>query len=85
MSKIEKAKDRLRMKPKDYTYTEAKYILSQLGFEESQKGRTSGSRVAFYRKSDEKVIMLHKPHPGDVMKVGAVKQLLEFLMDLGEL
>lgn len=85
MSKIEKAKDRLRMKPKDYTYTEAKYILSQLGFEESQKGRTSGSRVAFYRKSDEKVIMLHKPHPGDVMKVGAVKQFLEFLMDLGEL
>lgn len=85
MSKFEKAKNRLRMKPKDYTYTEARAVLNQLGFVESQKGKTSGSRVAFYRESDGKIIMLHKPHPGDVMKVGAVKQLLEFLIDLGEL
>lgn len=84
MSKFEKAKERLRMKPKDYTYTEARAVLNQLGFVETHKGKTSGSRVAFYRESDGRIIMLHKPHPGDVMKVGAVRQLLEFLMDLGE-
>lgn len=84
MSKNEKAKERIRLKPKDYTYTEAKALLTQLGFVESNKGRTSGSRVKFFRKEDQKVIMLHKPHPGDVMRQGAVKDLLDFLIDLGE-
>lgn len=32
MSKNEKAKERIRLKPKDYTYTEAKALLTQLGF-----------------------------------------------------
>ena len=47
MSKIDKAKERLFARPKDYTYSEAKYLLSQLGFEEYNKGKTSGSRVKF--------------------------------------
>lgn len=84
MSKLEKAKERIRSKPTDYTYTEAKALLSQLGFVEYNKGKTSGSRVRFYRPKDKKAILLHKPHPGDVMKTGAVKFLLEFLIDLGE-
>ena len=85
MSKYEKAKQRILLKPKDYTYTEAKYLLLQIGFEEYNKGRTSGSRVKFYRKSDNRVILLHKPHPGDVMKQGAVKQLVDYLVLIGEL
>lgn len=85
MSRFEKAKDRIRLKPKDYTYTEAKVLLSQMGFVEYNKGKTSGSRVKFYRKEDQKIILLHKPHPGDIMTPGAVKDLLEFLLGLGEL
>lgn len=85
MSKFDKARQRILLRPKDYTYTEAKYLLSQLGFEEYNKGKTSGSRVRFYRKQDEKVILLHKPHPSDVMKQGAVKQLVEYLVKIGEL
>lgn len=85
MSKFEKAKERIRSKPKDYTYTEAKALLSQMGFAERSKGKTSGSRVGFYRNTDKKIILLHKPHPGDVMKPSAVGNLLEFLFNLGEL
>ena len=85
MSKLEKAKERIRSKPKDYTYNEAKYLLSQLGFKEYNKGKTSGSRVKFYRKEDQKVILLHKPHPGNIMPVGATVDLADFLFDLGEL
>lgn len=59
MSKLGKAKERILTKPKDYTYTEAKYLLNQLGFEEYTKGKTSGSRVKFYRKKDQKIILLH--------------------------
>lgn len=85
MSKFEKMKYRIRLLPKDYTYSEAKALLSQLGFTEYNKGKTSGSRVKFYRDSDKRIIMLHKPHPGDVMKVGAVRDLVRFLESIGEL
>ena len=85
MSKLEKAKHRIKQKPKDYTYSEAKTFLSQLGFSEYTKGKTSGSRVKFYRETDQKIISLHKPHPGDVMDVGAVKDLVEYLEEIGEL
>lgn len=85
MSKFEKAKERIKSKPKDYTYAEAKSLLSQMGFVEYHKGKTSGSRVKFYREEDQKIILLHKPHPDDTMKPGAVGDLLEFLVSLGEL
>ncbi len=85
MSKKDKAIARIKSCPKDYRYSEAKALLEMLGFSESNKGRTSGSRVAFYRELDNKVVMLHKPHPGDEMVVGAVKWLCKYLEDLGEL
>lgn len=85
MSKIDKAKERLSLRPKDYTYSEAKYLLSQLGFEEFNKGKTSGSRVKFYRASDQRIILLHKPHPGDVMSIGAIKDLATRLEEMGEI
>ncbi|HIZ80617.1 MAG TPA: type II toxin-antitoxin system HicA family toxin [Candidatus Mediterraneibacter pullistercoris] len=85
MSKFDKAKIRILSKPTDYTYTEAKYLLGKLGFKEYNKGKTSGSRVRFYRESDQKIILLHKPHPEDEMDVGAVKDLVDFLENLGEL
>lgn len=85
MSRLDKAKARILSIPKDYTYTEAKYLLSKLGFEEFNKGKTSGSRVRFYRESDKRAILLHKPHPEDEMDVGALKELVAFLKELGEL
>lgn len=85
MSKFEKAKNKLRSLPSDYTYSEAKYLLGQLGFEEFAKGRTSGSRVLFYRPADECKILLHKPHPGDEMSIGAIRDLRNKLMEMGEI
>lgn len=85
MSKFQKAKERILGKPKDYTYSEAKYLLGKMGFEEYNKGKTSGSRVRFYREQDRKVVLLHKPHPEDVMDRGAVNGLVEYLKEIGEL
>lgn len=85
MSKIDKAKERLCSRPKDYTYSEARYLLSQLGFDEFNKGKTSGSRVKFYRVSDQRIILLHKPHPGDVMSIGAIRDLATSLEEMGEI
>lgn len=85
MSRFEKLKERFMSLPSDYTYSEAKNLLEHLGFEERNKGKTSGSRVCFYRESDKRIIMLHKPHPGNIMKRGAIKQLAEQLKDWGEI
>ncbi len=85
MSNLEKAKQRLRETPKDYTYNEARQLLSKLGFVENTKGKTSGSRVGFYRESDESIILLHKPHPGNEMSIATVKSLAEYLTEKGDL
>lgn len=82
MSKSEKLLKRLLDVPKDFTYTEAATLLKQLGFSESNKGKTSGSRVRFFRESDKRAILLHKPHPGDVLPVASVRQLAEFIKNL---
>ena len=84
MSRVEKLKRRLEKVPKDFTYEEAKRLLRHYGFVEDNKGMTSGSRVIFIRKLDGKRIMLHKPHPGNIMKHYAVKKLKEFLSKVGD-
>ena len=85
MSQLEKAKDRIRSCPKDYTYDEARTLLTKLGFQESNKGKTSGSRVCFFRPSDNRVIMLHKPHPQSTMQSYAVRELKSILESAGDL
>ena len=85
MSRLDKAKERLKSIPKDYTYSEAKTLLSQLGFTESMKGKTSGSRVKFYREADGESILLHRPHPSNVMSIGNIRDLAEYLKEINEL
>ena len=85
MTRLDKAKTRLKSLPRDYTYSEAKYLLGQLGFIESTKGKTSGSRVKFYRPSDGLYILMHKPHPSDVMSYKSICGLASFLERIGEL
>lgn len=85
MSRLEKAIERLKSIPKDYTYSEAKYLLGQLGFTENNKGKTSGSRVKFVRLSDGEFILLHKPHPTDVMSVASVRDIVYILREIGEI
>ena len=41
--------------------------------------------MKFYRAADQKMILLHKPHPGDEMKPGAVNDLADFLEEIGEI
>ena len=85
MSRLDKAKERLKSIPKDYTYSEAKYLLGQLGFIEDNKGKTSGSRVKFFRPSDGKMISFHKPHPSNIMSIGNTRDLANFLEGIDEL
>lgn len=78
MSKIEKEIERLKTKPKDFTYDEAKKILNYFGFIEKNKGKTSSSRVKFIDK--EKVIIeFHKPHPKNILKLYQIDLIINKL------
>ena len=84
MSKLEKEIERLKSKPKDYTYAEAKSLLNKLGYIENNKGKTSGSRVIFINKDNIK-IELHKPHPKNTLKAYQIENILKILTEGGEL
>lgn len=85
MGQIDTLKQRLLSRPKDFTFSEATTLLRSLGYELRNMGKTSGSRVRFYRESDGAVIMLHKPHPGNELKQYAVNDLRKALIDKGDL
>ena len=79
MSKKEKLLERLLTKPKDFSYDELKSLLSRLGYSEINKGKTSGSRVAFVNKTNSHIIRLHKPHPKNILKVYQIELIIEEL------
>lgn len=82
MSRLEKEIERLKSKPRDYTYDEAKTLLNKLGFIEDNKGKTSGSRVVFMDNKNNR-IELHKPHPGNILKEYQIKNILQPLKKWG--
>ncbi len=73
MSTKEKLKRRLKRLPNDFTFDELVSLMAYFGYSLSNKGKTSGSRVGFV-KGDEKII-IHKPHPGNLMNAGALKNV----------
>ena len=68
--------------PADFTFEEMQRLLEGYGYEKGNKGRTSDSRVIF-KNGDKRPIMLHKPHPGNIVKEYAMKQVLDDLRGAG--
>lgn len=84
MGTKEKLVDRLKSQPKDFTFEEAELMLTLFGYTKSNKGKTSGSRVMFIDEQKRK-ILLHKPHPGNVLKTYALKDIIEKLIRNGNI
>lgn len=82
MGKKEKLIKRFLTLPKDFTWDEAKTMLISLGYSLRNKGKTSGSRVIFVCEG-RKPLLLHKPHPGNIMKEYILRQLLQNLKEEG--
>ena len=78
----EKLIQRLKSRPKDFTFEEAESLLRYFSYERSDKGRTSGSRVMFV-SAEHPPILMHKPHPRKELLSYQVKQLLELLSQEG--
>ena len=82
MSRIEKEIEKLKLKSNNYTYDEAKRLLTKLGFYENNKGMTSGSRDSFVNTDNIK-IFLHKPHPNKILKTYQIKEIIRALEEGG--
>lgn len=83
MSKDDKLLKKLLSRLKNFTYDELRKVLSGLGYTETQKGETSGSRVAFIDVSDRHIIRLHKPHPNNELKQYQIDQIIDELRSRG--
>lgn len=69
--------ERFKMQPSDFTWNELVRLFGMFGYEISNKGKTSGSRVIF--RKGESAYTAHKPHPGSIVKTYVMKQVYEFL------
>jgi hypothetical protein len=61
------------------TWDEVVSLLKAVGCIVTQRG---GSATLFTRGNDKQI--LHRPHPGNTLKVYAVKEVRDFLIQLGE-
>ena len=68
--------------PKDFTYDELVKLVSYFGYKVKQG---KGSRVKFYRELDKKVISIHKPHSGNIVKQYILRIVIDNLKDEGEI
>lgn len=78
MSQIQKSIDKLKSRPKDFTWEELVRILRHFGYTELKAGKTGGSRRKFTHASGE-VISIHKPHPGNIVKRYVLEMVIQKL------
>jgi predicted RNA binding protein YcfA (HicA-like mRNA interferase family) len=75
--KKQKLINRLKCIPKDFSFTEMENLLKMMGFNKSNKGKTSGSSTQFYK--NHTTINIHKPHPRKELLEYQIKQIIEIL------
>lgn len=78
MGTKEKLIERFKSRPSDFSWDELVRLFSVFGYEMDNKGKTSGSRVIFHK--GESTYAAHKPHPGSIVKMYVMKQVMEFLI-----
>lgn len=79
MSRKEKIIQRFLSRPRDFSYEELLALLRIFGYTEIKTGVTSGSRRAFANSSTGHIIRLHKPHPGNIMRIYQIDYVIQSL------
>lgn len=83
MSQHEKLLAKLLSLSKTFSFDEAEALLNYYSYYRDNKGKTSGSRVAFIHRFNKSKIMLHKPHPRKELLEYQMKQLIAQLQKEG--
>ncbi|HIZ85344.1 MAG TPA: type II toxin-antitoxin system HicA family toxin [Candidatus Coprenecus stercoravium] len=81
MGTKEKLIERFLSQPSDFTYSEVVRLFGIFNYTERQKGATSGSRVEFVSADGKRSFIMHKPHPSNIIKRYAMRQIMTYLID----
>jgi len=84
MSRQEKLISRLLSVPKDFTWDELCKVVAFFGYKELTGGKTGGSRRKFV-DSNKNIITLHKPHPANIVKSYAIREVISHLKEKGHI
>lgn len=79
MGTKDKLIERFKTLPSDFTINEMDRLFAIFGYSVSNKGKTSGSRIAYIKGNDS--YTLHKPHNPPYFKDYAMKQTKKYLED----
>ena len=82
MARRDKLIARLKTRPKDFTWEELVRVLEGVGYTEAKAGRTGGSRRRFVHPTAP-AIALHRPHPGNIVKMYVIDDVLRVLTEEG--
>ena len=85
MTKKEKLLDDLCSLPRDFTINHLNKLMKSLGYIQYKRGKTTGSRIAFYHQEKKLILNLHKPHPSNELKIYQIKEVIKFLKKAGEI
>ena len=80
MGKTEKLLDKLSNAKNTFSYKDVVVLLNQLGYD---KQEMAGSRVRFHNSETGHMILLHRPHPENEIKGGALKSVKHALKQEG--
>ena len=78
MSQKNKLNDRFLSIPADFTWEELIKVLGFYEYTSITTGKTAGSRSRFVNP-DGSIILLHKPHPANIVKKYAIRQIIDTL------
>lgn len=80
MSQKKKLLERLKTKPKDFTWEELESVLTSFGYQ-AESG--AGSRRKFFNSKTGDAINLHQPHPKNILKSYQIRDVLIHLKEKG--
>lgn len=79
MNKHDKLLKRFYNLPRDFTFEEMESLFRHFRFHLENKGSTSGSRVIFVNEANGDRYIMHKPHPANIIKGYAMRQVYTYL------
>ena len=82
MSRRDKPIARLRSRAEGVHPGESVRLLESLGYPEARTGKTGGSRRRF-RHPTAPMVALHRPHPGNIVKMYVIDDVLKMLTEEG--
>lgn len=82
MTNINKIISKFKNNSKNITFSETERVLKHVGYLKDNKGKTSGSRIRFFKSNSEN-LLLHRPHPRNTLLSYQVKEVSEILKKEG--